>query len=96
MNPCKSSIEPLKPHTHAGKRLAVGDRLDLNDASARWLITQGTAKAATQPPIPNPPAVMLRPVFPQLQPPKETERLIFPDKAASTSAHAMTSAIQQD
>ncbi len=41
------SIELLKPHTHAGKRLAVGDRLDLNDASARWLITQGTAKAAT-------------------------------------------------
>jgi len=41
------SIELLKPHTHAGKRLSVGDRLDLNDASARWLITQGTAKAAT-------------------------------------------------
>lgn len=40
-------IELLKPHTHAGKRLAMGDRLDLNDASARWLITQGTAKAAT-------------------------------------------------
>ena len=41
------SIELLKPHTHAGKRLAVGDRLDLNDASARWLIAQGVAKAAT-------------------------------------------------
>ena len=41
------SIELLKPHTHAGKRLAVGDRLDLNDASARWLIAQGAAKAAT-------------------------------------------------
>lgn len=40
-------IELLKPHTHAGKRLASGDRLDLNDASARWLIAQGTAKAAT-------------------------------------------------
>ena len=41
------SIELLKPHTHAGKRLAVGDRLDLNDASARWLIAQSVAKAAT-------------------------------------------------
>ena len=41
------SIELLKPHTHAGKRLAVGDRLDLNDTSARWLIGQGVAKAAT-------------------------------------------------
>jgi len=40
-------IDLLKPHTHAGKRLVVGDRLDLNDASARWLIAQGTAKAAT-------------------------------------------------
>jgi hypothetical protein len=41
------SIELLKPHTHAGKRLAVGDRLDLNEASARWLIGQGVAKAAS-------------------------------------------------
>ena len=40
-------IELLKPHTHAGKHIKVGDRLDLNDASARWLIAQGTAKAAT-------------------------------------------------
>lgn len=39
-------IELLKPHIHAGKHLAVGDRLDLNDASARWLIARGTAKAA--------------------------------------------------
>lgn len=39
-------IELLKPHTHAGRRLAVGGRLDLNDASARWLIAQGTAKSA--------------------------------------------------
>ena len=41
------SIELLKPHTHAGKRLAVGDRIDLNDASARWLIAQDAAKAST-------------------------------------------------
>lgn len=40
-------IELLKPHTHAGKRLVMGDRLDLNDASARWLVAQGVAKAAT-------------------------------------------------
>ncbi|MCL4778914.1 MAG: hypothetical protein KJ049_01885 [Gammaproteobacteria bacterium] len=40
-------IELIKPHTHAGKRHAVGDRLELNDASARWLIAQGAAKAAT-------------------------------------------------
>lgn len=40
-------IDLLKPHTHAGKRLAVGDRFDLNDASARWLVAQGVAKAST-------------------------------------------------
>ena len=40
-------IELLKPHTHAGKRLAVGDRLDLPEAGGRWLIAQGVAKAAT-------------------------------------------------
>jgi hypothetical protein len=40
-------IELLKPHTHAGKRLAMGIRLDLPDASGRWLIAQGAAKAAT-------------------------------------------------
>ena len=46
-------IELLKPHTHAGKPLAVGDRLDLTEASARWLIAQGVAKAATAPATPN-------------------------------------------
>jgi hypothetical protein len=40
-------IELVKPHTHAGKRLVVGDRFDLNDTSARWLVAQGVAKAAT-------------------------------------------------
>lgn len=39
-------IELLKPHTHAGKCLAVGDRIELAEASARWLIAQDVAKAA--------------------------------------------------
>ena len=39
-------IELLKPHTHAGKRHAVSDRIELTDTSARWLIAQGVAKAA--------------------------------------------------
>ena len=41
-------IELLKPHTHAGQRFDVGDRLDLDDASARWLIEQGVARAVAQ------------------------------------------------
>ena len=39
-------IELVTPHTHAGKRHAVGDRLEVAEASARWLIAQGVAKAA--------------------------------------------------
>lgn len=38
------TLELLKPHTHAGKRRVAGERLELNDASARWLIAQGIAK----------------------------------------------------
>jgi hypothetical protein len=37
-------IELLKPHTHAGKRIAAGDRLDLPEPRARWLIAQGAAE----------------------------------------------------
>lgn len=48
------TLELLKPHTHAGKRRAVGDRLELPEASASWLVAQGIAKqveaaADTQP-----------------------------------------------
>lgn len=38
------TIELLKPHTHAGKRRISGDRLEVPEASARWLIAQGIAK----------------------------------------------------
>jgi hypothetical protein len=38
------NIELLKPHTHAGTPLVPGDRLDLDEASARWLIDAGVAK----------------------------------------------------
>ena len=38
------TIELLKPHTHAGKRRAVGDHLELPETNARWLIAQGIAK----------------------------------------------------
>jgi hypothetical protein len=38
------TIELLKSHTHAGNRRVAGDRLELPEASARWLIAQGIAK----------------------------------------------------
>lgn len=39
-------IELLKPHTHAGVLYAPGDRLDLDEAAARWLIDLGVARLA--------------------------------------------------
>ena len=40
-------IELLQPHTHAGRRFAAGERLDLQETSARWLIAQGAARIVT-------------------------------------------------
>lgn len=40
------TIELLKPHTHAGVSFAPGDPLDVDEATARWLIEAGVAKAA--------------------------------------------------
>ncbi len=47
-------IELLKSHTHAGKRYPPGERLDLDEASAKWLIDLKVAKAATSNPIKQP------------------------------------------
>ena len=52
-------IELLQPHTHAGQRLPAGARLDLPEASARWLIAQGVARLVT-PDSPTP-AASLKP-----------------------------------
>ena len=40
-------IELLQAHTHAGQRFSAGARLDLPEASARWLIAQGVARPVT-------------------------------------------------
>lgn len=52
-------IELLRPHTHAGRRLPAGGRLDLPEASARWLIAQGAARLVT--PDSPAPAASLKP-----------------------------------
>ncbi|MFN3595503.1 MAG: hypothetical protein ACK4TK_12625 [Thiobacillaceae bacterium] len=52
-------IELLKLHTHAGQRHAAGERLDLNEISARWLIAQGVARLVT--PDAQTPAPSLKP-----------------------------------
>ncbi len=38
-----TEIELIKPHTHAGVLHASGDILQLDEATARWLIEQGVA-----------------------------------------------------
>lgn len=40
-------IELLKAHTHTGKPHQPGERLDLDESSAKWLIDRKVAKAAT-------------------------------------------------
>ncbi len=47
------NIELLKPHTHAGVSGTPGERLDLDEATARWLIEAGVAKAADTPQEPT-------------------------------------------
>ena len=47
-------IELLKSHTHAGKRHSPGERLDLDEASAKWLIDLKVAKAASPESIKQP------------------------------------------
>jgi hypothetical protein len=39
-----TEVELLKPHTHAGAIYAPGDVLELDEATARWLIDQGVAR----------------------------------------------------
>ncbi len=39
------NIELLKPHSHAGVIFAPGELLALDEATARWLIDAGVAKA---------------------------------------------------
>lgn len=38
------NIELLKPHTHAGVRYAPGAHLDVDEATARWLIDHAVAQ----------------------------------------------------
>lgn len=39
----------LKPHTHAGKTCGPGERIEVDDASAQWLITNGVAAESPKP-----------------------------------------------
>ncbi len=47
------TLELIKPHTHAGVLHAAGDRLDIDEATARWLIEHGVAKPTEAPDEPG-------------------------------------------
>ncbi|HEX7123446.1 MAG TPA: hypothetical protein VF178_13805 [Gemmatimonadaceae bacterium] len=48
------TLELIKPHTHAGRLCAPGERLDLDEATARWLIEQGVARTTDATPDASP------------------------------------------
>lgn len=45
-----------QPHWHAGRQCAAGDRIDLDDITADWLVARGKAALVPrrQPPKPEP------------------------------------------
>ena len=48
-----TSIVLTQPHTHAGKPLQPGERLDVDGGTADWLIANGIARHDRQP-VPEP------------------------------------------
>lgn len=50
-----TSLVLIRPHTHAGKPLQPGERLDAESGTADWLIANGIARHDRQPaPVPQP------------------------------------------
>lgn len=50
-----TSLILIRPHTHAGKSLQPGERLDVESGTADWLIANGIARQDRQPaPVPQP------------------------------------------
>ena len=50
-----TSVVLTRPHTHAGKPHAAGDRLDVERGTADWLVSNGIARHDRQPaPAPAP------------------------------------------
>lgn len=50
-----TSLVLIRPHTHAGKPLQPGERLDVDGSTADWLIANGIARHESQSaPVPQP------------------------------------------
>ena len=40
----------LKPHTHAGKTYLIGERIEVDEITAHWLLANGVATQSSKPP----------------------------------------------
>ncbi len=49
MNPSASRLVLCQAHTHAGRHLAPGDRIEVDAATAQWLLEQGIAALEARP-----------------------------------------------
>lgn len=56
-----------RPHNHAGKAFQAGDRIDVEAATADWLIAQGVAAPDAVPPKADPEPADLKPDLPRSQ-----------------------------
>lgn len=56
-----------RPHTHTGKALQAGDRIDVEATTADWLIAHGVAAPDVVPPQADPKPADLKPDLPRSQ-----------------------------
>ena len=49
-----------RPHTHAGLACKPGDRIEVDAASAAWLLAQGVAEPDARPAKPDPESKTLK------------------------------------
>lgn len=69
-------LDLLKPHTHAGKPAAIGDRIEVDASTAEWLLAHAIAEIASgdQTPEKVPPGGMAPEVFQPQQPHQSNQR----------------------
>jgi len=65
MNPQPTRLVLKRPHTHAGKAFQIGDRIDVDPHTAKWLLSQDVAFAEAEPPASD---VPIDPVLDELRP----------------------------
>ena len=59
-----TSLVLISPHTHAGKSLQPGERLDVESGTADWLIANGIARQPVPEPQPQGDGTPIEPIRP--------------------------------